>query len=124
LRRRSCLRLHPGLCLRGGYDFHILCSWLRGRTRWRARRATLRDKLATYAEWISRRQTQCCYAFSEVNLNPGATRLRPYHRNQWPWDYLKHRADQPELGIRITAPNAVPEVVCTGAQHWCHTKRP
>ena len=48
LQRRSCLQLHPGLCLRGGYDFHILCSWLHGRTRWRARRATLRGELATY----------------------------------------------------------------------------
>jgi hypothetical protein len=43
LQRRSCLRLHPGLCLRGGNDFHILSSWFHGRTRLRARRATVRD---------------------------------------------------------------------------------
>jgi len=32
-RRRSCLRLHAGSCLRRGYDFHILISWFHGRTR-------------------------------------------------------------------------------------------
>lgn len=32
LRRRSCLRLPRGSCLRGGHDFHMLSSWCCGRT--------------------------------------------------------------------------------------------
>jgi len=32
-RRRSCLRLHAGVCLQREYDFHILSSWFHGRTR-------------------------------------------------------------------------------------------
>ena len=32
LRRRGCLPLHPGGCLRDGHDFHMLSSWCYGRT--------------------------------------------------------------------------------------------
>ena len=92
LRRRGCLPLRPGGCLRDGHDFHMLSSWCCGRTS-RGRSPRIIPAIGPPAD------------VSSVMSSARALRLRPpepwRRRNPWLWKKVIPRAADLNRGLPV-----------------------